>query len=86
LLLVHDEALLRLVDTWLTTIADDQFVDVLPLLRRTFGQFAAPERRAIGERARHLDAPASRHLDTELDPERAALVMPTVSLLLGWES
>jgi len=85
LLLVHDDRLLGLVDGWLAGIPDDQFVDVLPLLRRTFGQFAAPERRAIGERARALDAPTRGPVEAEdLDPERAALVRPTVSLLLGW--
>ena len=30
-------------------IPDDAFVEVLPLLRRTFGTFAAPERRSIGD-------------------------------------
>ncbi|MGE5156301.1 MAG: DUF5682 family protein, partial [Betaproteobacteria bacterium] len=54
LLLVHDQTLLALVDTWLAGIAGDTFIEVLPLLRRTFGAFAGPERRAIGERARNL--------------------------------
>jgi hypothetical protein len=84
LLLVHDDRLLRLVDAWLAAVPDDQFVDILPLLRRTFGQFGAPERRAIGERARTLADPRPRAVDDSLDPERAALVLPTVSLLLGW--
>ena len=53
LLLVHDDRLLSLVDGWLAGIPADTFVEVLPLLRRTFGEFAAPERRAIGERVRH---------------------------------
>ena len=50
LLLVHDDALLGLLDDWLADIPADAFADVLPLLRRTFGGFAAGERRAIGER------------------------------------
>ena len=86
LLLVHDERLLRLVDGWLAGIPADTFIDVLPLLRRTFGEFAAPERRAIGERARRLDGAASSDTDPgaiELDRERADLVLPTVALLLG---
>ncbi len=88
LLLVHDERLLRLVDAWLAGIRAETFIDVLPLLRRTFGSFAAPERRAIGDRARRLDstAPSTVDSDTELvDPERAALVLPSVALLLGWD-
>jgi hypothetical protein len=88
LLLVHDERLLRLVDAWLAGIHAETFIDVLPLLRRTFGSFAAPERRAIGDRARRLDTttPSTVDGDTEaLDHERAALVLPTVALLLGWD-
>ncbi len=54
LLLVHDEQLLALVDGWLAAIPADTFIDVLPLLRRTFSTFAAPERRMIGERARNV--------------------------------
>ncbi|HEX6683322.1 MAG TPA: DUF5682 family protein, partial [Candidatus Limnocylindrales bacterium] len=84
LLLVHDEALLRLVDTWLSRLPDDAFTAVLPLLRRTFAVFAGPERRAIGERVRHLGSPTKRVSQVDdLDLERVAVVMPTLKLLLG---
>ena len=42
---MHDERLLGLVDGWLTGMPADAFTEVLPLLRRTFAAFAAPERR-----------------------------------------
>jgi hypothetical protein len=86
LLLVHDERLLRLVDGWLTGISPEAFVEVLPLLRRTFSEYPAPQRRQIGERAVNLaggpaeDQPA----DAEVDQERGDLVLPTVAALLGW--
>jgi hypothetical protein len=83
LLLVHDEQLLALIDEWLVGIPADTFVEVLPLLRRTFGGFLAPERRAIGERVRSSGAHQSDRTDTPLDDERAARVLPTVALLLG---
>jgi hypothetical protein len=86
LLLVHDERLLALIDEWLVGIPADTFIEVLPLLRRTFGGFAAPERRAIGERIRSSaggDVPAPT--DAPLDAGRAARVLPTVALLLGRE-
>jgi hypothetical protein len=82
LLLVHDEALLAVLDDWLADIPAAAFDDVLPLLRRTFGGFATGERRAIGERVsgrRSTDAGPP----LELDHERAALVLPTLSALLG---
>ena len=86
LLLVHDDALLALLDEWLADIPAEAFGDVLPLLRRTFGAFAAGERRAIGER---VAAPAGAGRGAaeplELDHDRAALVLPTLSALLGQE-
>jgi hypothetical protein len=88
LLLVHDERLLRLVDGWLTGIPPDAFVEVLPLLRRTFSEYPAPQRRQIGDRAVRLAAGdrdrGERGADDEgIDAERGALVMPTVAALLG---
>jgi hypothetical protein len=85
LLLVHDERLLRLVDGWLTGIPPDAFVEVLPLLRRTFSEYPAPQRRQIGERAVRLDAADDRPVEAgeDLDDGRADLVMPTVAALLG---
>lgn len=88
LLLLHDEALLRVVDQWLSGIPADHFVEVLPLLRRTFGTFAAPERRSIGERvARGLTASDGTVGQTdELDHERAGQVVATLTRLLGLEA
>jgi Family of unknown function (DUF5682) len=84
LLLVHDPRLLALIDQWLSAIAPDIFTEVLPLLRRGFGAFPAPERRAIGERARHLGNPdVETATGTGIDPQRAARVLPTLALLQG---
>ncbi|MEV6899349.1 DUF5682 family protein [Amycolatopsis sp. NPDC051372] len=85
LLLVHDERMLRVVDTWLGTIPSDVFTEVLPLLRRTFGAFAGPEKRAIGERAATLSggAPATRLAADELDEIRARSALPVLATLLG---
>jgi uncharacterized protein DUF5682 len=87
LLLAHDEALLALVDSWLAGIAPDTFVDVLPLLRRTFSTFAPPERRTIGERARHV---GTAHVRTRevgdldgYDLERAFRVAGVLDMILG---
>jgi hypothetical protein len=85
LLLAHDPHLLALVDHWLAGIAPENFTDVLPLLRRTFATFAPPERRLIGDRARHAGRPvtaAAPPVD-DIDHARAALVLPTVALIFG---
>ena len=85
LLLVHDDRLLALVDSWLTAIPADTFTEVLPLLRRTFSTFEAPERRAIGERIRTLDTTGAARVAVteELDHDRARRVLPTLRRLLG---
>ncbi|GAA4623877.1 hypothetical protein GCM10023196_021840 [Actinoallomurus vinaceus] len=84
LILVHDDRLLRLVDDWITGLPADSFTDVLPLLRRTFATFEAPERRSIGERvARIATASAPDTGDEPLDLIRAAPAVRTVLDILG---
>ncbi|WP_329463483.1 DUF5682 family protein [Streptomyces sp. NBC_01431] len=90
MLLVHDEALLGLLDGWLTGVAPDAFTDVLPLLRRTFAGYEAGVRRTLGElvrrgpaaRAGAGDAPVPG-FGSGLDAARADAVLPLVALLLG---
>ncbi|MFF3669293.1 DUF5682 family protein [Microtetraspora malaysiensis] len=87
LLLVHDPRLLAAVDGWLAGLSPEAFVDVLPLLRRTFGAFDVPERRAIGERVRS-GASAVRDgggagAGADHDDERAAPAVRTVLEILG---
>ena len=81
LLLVHDEDLLALLDDWLADIPPTAFDDVVPLLRRTFGAFASGERRAISERI--AGARTATTAPAEVDHDRAAMVLPTLSALLG---
>ncbi|MCT9929361.1 DUF5682 family protein [Planotetraspora sp. A-T 1434] len=84
LLLVHDSRLLATVDDWLTGLSPDAFVDVLPLLRRTFGAFPPPERRMIGDRVRSGTAAAAPEVD-DYDDEQAAAAVHTVLEILGLE-
>ena len=88
LLLVHDHKLLALADGWLAGLTADAFTSVLPALRRTFGGFAPPERRAIGQQAARLDgtgrgAPAVAGPGDDLDAERAALAIRAAAAILG---
>ena len=86
-LLLHDVALWRLIDEWLVSLREDTFVALLPLLRRAFAAFAAPERRQLGERARRPTAAGAitREEDAEFDEVRAAAGLQTVLKLLGVE-
>jgi hypothetical protein len=85
-LLLHDDALWRLIDDWLVTLREETFVVLLPLLRRAFSTFSAPERRQLGDRARPAGGTARRLTpagDAELDQAKAEAGLRTVLMLLG---
>ncbi|MER6681134.1 DUF5682 family protein [Streptomyces olivaceoviridis] len=96
LLLVHDERLLALLDTWLTGVPADAFTDVLPLLRRTFAAYEPGVRRTLGELVRR--GPGGRTggdtaqgatlpgFAAEPDINRADAVVPVLRLLLGLDT
>ncbi|HMD94841.1 MAG TPA: DUF5682 family protein [Trebonia sp.] len=90
LLLVHDRELLGVVDAWVASLGPAEFEGVLPLLRRTFGEFTAPERASIGRAVRSLggagfnagSAAVVAGTD-DLDAERARGAVRTVAAILG---
>ncbi len=84
--LYHDDALFGIFDGWLTGLADDTFPALLPMLRKTFGGFAPPLRRNLGERAarsRPTTAAGAASPGVDLDHERAKSVLPLISMMLG---
>ncbi|HEV2241088.1 MAG TPA: DUF5682 family protein [Streptosporangiaceae bacterium] len=97
LVLLHDETLLRLIDGWLSGVRGDAFTQILPVLRRTFSTFPAGERRQIGEHVRRFGGGSSHNgpgpggtgtasadaPGEALDPERTAVVLPVLRLILG---
>jgi hypothetical protein len=89
LLLVHDTALLGTLDAWLDELRPEEFIDVLPLLRRTFGGFQPAERRQLAHQVRRLDAGAlggATRTATEwsdADLARATPAVATGARLLG---
>ena len=60
LLLVHDETLWQLIDTWVESVNGEQFVEVLPLLRRTFSSFNENIRQQLSERIKRGEIPESQ--------------------------
>jgi hypothetical protein len=91
LLLMHDADLLSVLDGWVASLGADEFMTVLPLLRRTFGQFTGPERAGVGRAVRTLSVRrdggglvrAGGGLGEDFDPERAAAAVRTVALILS---
>jgi hypothetical protein len=86
LLLVHDEALWRVLDEWVSGLTGDHFSAALPLLRRTFSTFAQAERRQLGNRvASGGRSPISAPVRGTFDMERANQALPLLAQLLGLE-
>ncbi|GAA3088108.1 DUF5682 family protein [Streptomyces goshikiensis] len=90
-LLVHDDRLLGLIDAWLVSVPEGAFIDVLPLLRRTFGAYEPGVRRTLGELLRRGPGRVSvvpgagaapPGFAPALDPIRADAVLPLLHLLL----
>ena len=90
LILLHNEILLKILDDWVKALSEDVFTQILPLLRRTFATFHAPERRQIGGKIKSgVSGEAPRAAEDgfeDIDRERAARVLPLIAQLLGWET
>ncbi len=88
-LLLHDEELLAVVDAWVSEVPAGSFDDLLPVVRRTFGDFGSPERRLLGGAVRRLDGsgrPRRRTagaLADDIDLERARRAAPLLGRMLG---
>lgn len=84
LLLIHDDALLGILDRWVRGLTDDEFLEIAPLLRRGFGTFAPAERGNLLRAARSLAGPRTAPTAAAgPDLTRAAGVLTTARLLLG---
>src|SRR5215469_1474119 len=84
--LLQDEPLLNLIDAWLCELADADFVESLPLLRRSFAEFDAVARRRVLERVAHGRREAADAGRSRDDSEEAfAQALPLLCKILGLE-
>jgi hypothetical protein len=86
LLLLHNDVLWGILDGWVAGLSGEAFAQLLPLLRRTFAGFPAPERRQLGERLKRGGVgrgPAAVEADVDVDVARADWVLPLAARLLG---
>lgn len=91
MVLLHDETVWGLVDAWLESLTDAHFMQVVPLVRRSFAAFSASERHDLGQRARRgrqsglgtASADTGTGAGSDVDAERAALAIPLLRLILG---
>lgn len=86
LLVLHDDNLWRVLDDWVIQLPEETFVNLLPLLRRTFATFTQPERRQMGERVKQGIDGKDRSVTKDnsgFNEENGAAVLPIVRQLLG---
>ncbi|GCE49130.1 hypothetical protein EI42_05510 [Thermosporothrix hazakensis] len=91
LVMLHQDNLWRVLDGWVSMLTTDTFTQLLPILRRAFSGFASPERRAMGEKIKHLHTQTTQPTksvtgqssEASFDAANARLVLPTLAQILG---
>ena len=81
LLLLHSPALLKVCDTWVMGLSEESFTDVLPVVRRAFGGWERPERRALAEKVANLNE-TDPVAEEEVDLTEFTAVLATVDEIL----
>lgn len=88
LVLLFDDRLWALINEWLTSLGSETFIELLPVLRRTFSEFSPAERRQLGEKAKRQATPSSKHQSlstnntSNINEEEAERVIPLLRLML----
>jgi len=86
MVLLHDDRLWQMVDTWLVSLSGDDFTRVLPLARRTFANFNPSEKQQLGSRAMQGSAGAGTTVKTEpveWNETRAMMPVAVLQQILG---
>jgi hypothetical protein len=81
LLLIHDDTLWQLVDQWLLDLPEQQFIELLPLLRRTTSSFTSPERQQLAQKSNHGQTTITQRGADQINTARAQQV---IQVLQQW--
>jgi hypothetical protein len=82
--LLHDTTLFGIVDEWLASPEEADFLEILPMLRRAFAGFGAIERRRLLDQVGR-GAPPPSAVATSIDEQAFAKALPLLRLILGIE-
>jgi hypothetical protein len=85
-LLLVDNDLWGVVYNWMQQLDEETFTQLLPLLRRTFAGFSKPERKKLGEKAKHgavSNTGNGASAEAGLNDEQAVKGIPVVMQMLG---
>lgn len=88
MILIYDNRLWNLIYSWVALLTREVFMEVLPLLRRTFSTFEYGERKQIGWKAKrgivYDNLQAQKTNEGDFDNELAVMVLPVVQQLGGF--
>jgi hypothetical protein len=82
-ILLIDEDLWSLVRNWVGELDEENFVQLLPLLRRTFAHYSSAERRKLGEKVKQGAGPVQRMALAGIDEARAKQGIDIILTLFG---
>ena len=87
-ILLLDDNLWNLVNNWVCSQEKETFMELLPILKRTFSEFSPAERRKLGEKAKAGGAgiQTATASATSHNEEEAVRVIPLIHRLLGIET
>jgi hypothetical protein len=88
MILLYDDVLWNLLHQWIAALNEDAFVQLMPILRRTFSRFETGERKKLGEKAKKgtilaVESTEIDEYDPRFNPAFAELVLPFTAKLLG---
>lgn len=82
--LLIDEVIWEIVNEWVKQLQEETFVQVVPLLRRTFSTYSTPEKQKIAEKVKQGKSSILKvKQSTEIDHERAEKVLPILEKMFG---
>jgi hypothetical protein len=83
-ILILDDAIWNIVNNWLSALDEAVFLQVIPLLRRTFAVFNNVEKRKIAERAQAGHSSIRKNnIEEQIDEHRAQQILPILETLMG---
>lgn len=85
-LLIHDRQVLEILDEWVVGIGSEAFSDVLPSLRRTFGDWPRAARRQVAAAVSGLDRTTEVSAVELEDFSEAADLLAVVAMILRGEA
>lgn len=84
LVLLHDDEVWGLVNDWVACLPSEAFINVLPLVRRTFSDFERSDRQKLSQQAAKGKAVrAMAPVAISLDAERAAMPLAALTKIFG---